>query len=80
MRDPKHGDAFECNDTKAVFTVVGVRRFDSQPLPRYSVVMMCVIGPAGNVRLAGGGPTLGDLHHVGGDMPTLERGYTCLTL
>ena len=80
MRAPKLGDAFECVDTKAVFSVVGVRAFANPMDARYSVVMMCVVAPSNDVRLAGGGPTLGDMHHIGGDWPTLARGYTCLTL
>ncbi len=84
MRSPKYGDAFECNDTKAVFSVVGVkvshewRPADDFDL-RWHIVMVCVIAPSVDARLAGGGPTLGDTHHVVGSWETLREGYTLLT-
>ena len=83
-RAPKVNDAFECVDTKAVYSVVGVRpaKPELHPLsdePRWAIAMVCVIAPSVDARLAGGGPTLGDMHHVSGTWESLEDGYTLLT-
>ena len=84
IRAPKYGDAFECTDTKAVFSVVSVKvSHECRPADDFDIhwhiVMVCVVGPDPTVRLAGGGPTLGDTHNVVGSWASLQDGYTLLT-
>ncbi len=80
-RPPVHGDAIECRDTGAVFSVVGVRSGAPafHPLTkdaRFSIAMVCVVGPTCDW---GDRPKLGDMHHIGGTWESLEYDYVLLT-
>ncbi len=82
MRAPINGDAFECKDTKAVFSIVGVRQAGKgaggadYDLSRWAIVMVCVVGPTCDW---GDRTKLGDMHHIGGTWESLEDDYTLLT-